>query len=311
MMREDEIVRLLSDLTTPEQVQTAVPLSGMTTMHVGGPADVVVTPYGLEETKKVIGRLIEEDVPWVVLGRGSNVLASDIGYDGVVVRIAENLQNLRMEGNTLIAQAGATLTSIARWAGAKGFAGMEFASGIPGTLGGGIYMNAGAYGGEMKDIVTKVRVLDMTGQVIELSNEEMQFGYRYSILQKKTWVVLEAELQLTKDDPEAIKARMKELARKRREKQPLDEYSSGSTFKRPEGHFAGALIEGAGLKGYAVGGAKVSEKHAGFVINTGEANCREVVELIHQIMVKVKETSGVELEPEVRYLAPGGLDVLR
>ena len=292
MMREDEIVRLLSDLTTPEQVQTAVPLSGMTTMHVGGPADVVVTPYGLEETKKVIGRLIEEDVPWVVLGRGSNV-------------------NLRMEGNTLIAQAGATLTSIARWAGAKGFAGMEFASGIPGTLGGGIYMNAGAYGGEMKDIVTKVRVLDMTGQVIELSNEEMQFGYRYSILQKKTWVVLEAELQLTKDDPEAIKARMKELAHKRREKQPLDEYSSGSTFKRPEGHFAGALIEQAGLKGYAVGGAKVSEKHAGFVINTGEANCREVVELIHQIMVKVKETSGVELEPEVRYLAPGGLDVLR
>ena len=311
MMREDEIVRLLSDLTTPEQVQTAVPLSGMTTMHVGGPADVVVTPYGLEETKKVIGRLIEEDVPWVVLGRGSNVLASDIGYDGVVVRIAENLQNLRMEGNTLIAQAGATLTSIARWAGAKGFAGMEFASGIPGTLGGGIYMNAGAYGGEMKDIVTKVRVLDMTGQVIELSNEEMQFGYRYSILQKKTWVVLEAELQLTKDDPEAIKARMKELAHKRREKQPLDEYSSGSTFKRPEGHFAGALIEQAGLKGYAVGGAKVSEKHAGFVINTGEANCRDVVELIHQIMVKVKETSGVELEPEVRYLAPGGLDVLR
>lgn len=311
MMREDEIVRLLSDLTTPEQVQTAVPLSGMTTMHVGGPADVVITPYGLEETKKVIGRLIEEDVPWVVLGRGSNVLASDIGYDGVVVRIAENLQNLRMEGNTLIAQAGATLTSIARWAGAKGFAGMEFASGIPGTLGGGIYMNAGAYGGEMKDIVTKVRVLDMTGQVIELSNEEMQFGYRYSILQKKTWVVLEAELQLTKDDPEAIKARMKELAHKRREKQPLDEYSSGSTFKRPEGHFAGALIEQAGLKGYAVGGAKVSEKHAGFVINTGEANCREVVELIHQIMVKVKETSGVELEPEVRYLAPGGLDVLR
>ncbi len=311
MMREDEIVRLLSDLTTPEQVQTAVPLSGMTTMHVGGPADVVVTPYGLEETKKVIGRLIEEDVPWVVLGRGSNVLASDIGYDGVVVRIAENLQNLRMEGNTLIAQAGATLTSIARWAGAKGFAGMEFASGIPGTLGGGIYMNAGAYGGEMKDIVTKVRVLDMTGQVIELSNEEMQFGYRYSILQKKTWVVLEAELQLTKDNPEAIKARMKELAHKRREKQPLDEYSSGSTFKRPEGHFAGALIEQAGLKGYAVGGAKVSEKHAGFVINTGEANCREVVELIHQIMVKVKETSGVELEPEVRYLAPGGLDVLR
>ena len=311
MMREDEIVRLLSDLTTPEQVQTAVPLSGMTTMHVGGPADVVVTPYGLEETKKVIGRLIEEDVPWVVLGRGSNVLASDIGYDGVVVRIAENLQNLRMEGNTLIAQAGATLTSIARWAGAKGFAGMEFASGIPGTLGGGIYMNAGAYGGEMKDIVTKVRVLDMTGQVIELSNEEMQFGYRYSILQKKTWVVLEAELQLTKDDPEAIKARMKELAHKRREKQPLDEYSSGSTLKRPEGHFAGALIEQAGLKGYAVGGAKVSEKHAGFVINTGEANCREVVELIHQIMVKVKETSGVELEPEVRYLAPGGLDVLR
>ena len=275
MMREDEIVRLLSDLTTPEQVQTAVPLSGMTTMHVGGPADVVVTPYGLEETKKVIGRLIEEDVPWVVLGRGSNVLASDIGYDGVVVRIAENLQNLRMEGNTLIAQAGATLTSIARWAGAKGFAGMEFASGIPGTLGGGIYMNAGAYGGEMKDIVTKVRVLDMTGQVIELSNEEMQFGYRYSILQKKTWVVLEAELQLTKDNPEAIKARMKELAHKRREKQPLDEYSSGSTFKRPEGHFAGALIEQAGLKGYAVGGAKVSEKHAGFVINTGEANCRE------------------------------------
>jgi len=311
MMREEEIVRLLTDHTTPEQVQTAVMLSGMTTMHVGGPADVVVTPYGLEQTKMVIGLLVREDVPWVILGRGSNVLASDIGYDGVVVRVSENLQNVRTEGEKIIAQAGATLGSIARVAAAKGLAGMEFASGIPGTLGGGLYMNAGAYGGELKDIVTLVRVLDMTGQVLELSAEEMQFGYRTSILQKKTWVVLEAELQLQKGDPAQIRARMKELSRKRREKQPLDRYSSGSTFKRPEGNFAGALIEQAGLKGYAVGGAMVSEKHAGFVINTGEATSQDVIELIHQIMVRVKETSGVQLEPEVRYLAPGGLDVLR
>lgn len=311
MIRENEIVKILSDLLTPEQVKTAVPLSTLTTMRVGGPADVVVTPYGKQQTLQVLKTLAQEAVPYMVLGHGSNVLASDIGYDGVIVRLCENMQRVSVQGNLLIAEAGASLASMARIAASKGLSGMEFASGIPGVLGGAIYMNAGAYDGEMKDIVQEVEVCDMTGKVMKLDRSEMAFGKRTSILQQKSWICLSAVLQLTEGDPEKILEKMKDFNDRRRDKQPLELPSAGSVFKRPEGYFAGALIEQAGLKGMRVGGAEVSTKHAGFIVNVDHATAKDVVDLIRLVQQKVKDMSGVELEPEVRYLAPGGIDNLR
>lgn len=308
MIREEEIVQLLSDLLTSEQVKTAVPLSTLTTMRVGGPADVVVTPYGKDEVKAVIRKLAEEAVPFVVLGHGSNVIGSDIGYDGVIIRVSENLQRISVQGNIIVAEAGASMASIARIAASKSLTGLEFASGIPGTLGGAIYMNAGAYGSEMKNIIQEVEVMDLTGKIHHLDRSEMEFGYRHSVLMSKSWTCLSATLMLEEGNQEAILQRMKELSEQRREKQPLEYPSAGSTFKRPEGHFAGALIQEAGLKGFSIGGAQVSEKHAGFVINKGGATCQDILDLVAEVKKRVRESSGVELEPEIQYLAPGGYE---
>lgn len=310
MIREEEIVKLLSDLLTPEQVETAVPLSSLTTMRVGGPADVVVTPYGKDEVKKVLRLLAQEAVPYTVIGHGSNIIASDIGYDGVVVRISDNMQHISVQGNIIVAEAGASMASIARIAASKGLTGLEFASGIPGVLGGALFMNAGAYGMEMKDIVQEVEILDMTGKVVRLDRSEMEFGYRHSILQSKSWIVLGATLMLDEGNPEKILAKMKELNEQRRSKQPLDFPSAGSVFKRPDGYFAGALIEEAGLKGMKIGGAMVSEKHAGFIVNAGDATCEDVMNLIKEVQRIVKEKSGVELQSELQYLTTGGIAIL-
>lgn len=310
MIREEEIVKLLSDLLTPEQVETAVPLSSLTTMRVGGPADVVVNPYGKDEVIKVLRLLAQEAVPYTVLGHGSNVIASDIGYDGVIVRMSGNMQRIIVQGNVITAEAGASMSSISRIAAAKGLSGLEFASGIPGVLGGALFMNAGAYGKEMKDIVQEVEILEMTGKIVKLSVDQMDFGYRHSILQSKSWIVLGATLKLEEGDPDQILAKMKELNEQRRSKQPLDMPSAGSVFKRPEGHFAGALIEEAGLKGRRIGGAMVSEKHAGFIVNAGDATCKDVMRLIQEVQRVVKEKTGVELEPELQYLTTGGIAIL-
>ena len=238
------------------------------------------------------------------------MLASDEGYDSVILQLT-NLQQITVEGNKLRAQGGASLIAMARAAQSAGLAGLEFASGIPGTLGGALYMNAGAYGFEMQDVVLEVEAVDERGELLTLGVDDLNFGYRSSVFREKSLVAVSSLLQLKQDDPDVIMDRMREMSEKRRAKQPLEWPSAGSTFKRPEGHFAGALIEGAGLKGFSVGDAQVSEKHAGFIINRGGATCAQVKELIHLVQQRVLEKNAVLLEPEVRYLSSQGFAPLQ
>ena len=274
------------------------PMKKHTTFRVGGPADYFVTPPTEEALRKVVLLCREEGMPFYILGKGSNLLVGDKGYLGVMI---QNLMNrISVEKETVTAQAGAGLAQVAAAALEAGLTGFEFAAGIPGTLGGAVVMNAGAYGGEMKDVLCRVHVMTGEGEFLTLEKEELELGYRPSVVAKKGYIVLEAVLCLQEGDREAIKARMEELRQKRLEKQPLEYPSAGSTFKRPEGYFAGKLIQDAGLKGFSVGGAQVSEKHSGFVINTGNATAADISGLISQVREKVHANSGVWLEPEVK-----------
>lgn len=273
-----------------------------TTFRVGGPADYYVVPHTIEEMRKVVSLCRESEMPYVILGRGSNLLVGDKGYRGVVIQSAQGLCEIQVDGERIIAQAGASLAQIAAVALGEELTGFEFAAGIPGTIGGAVVMNAGAYGGEMKDVLESVKVLTEDGQVIDLPVEELELGYRTSIIPRKGYVVLEASICLKKGKIRQIRERMQELREQRVTKQPLEYPSAGSTFKRPEGYFAGKLIQDAGLKGYAVGGAQVSEKHSGFVVNTGNATAWDIKTLIEEVIQKVKEDSGVTLEPEVKQI---------
>lgn len=271
-----------------------------TTFRVGGPADYFAVPDNVKEIADIIQLCREEGVPYYIVGNGSNLLVGDKGYRGVVIQIFKSMNRISVNGNTVFAQAGASLAQIAGAALEASLTGFEFAAGIPGTMGGAVVMNAGAYGGEMKDVLLSVKVLTEEGEIKTLKKEELELGYRTSVIPGKRYIVLEAELGLQAGDKEAIKARMDELREKRVSKQPLEYPSAGSTFKRPEGYFAGKLIQDAGLKGFRVGGAQVSEKHSGFVINTGEATAADVQELIRQVAARVKDQTGVTLEPEVK-----------
>ena len=273
-----------------------------TTFRIGGPADIFAVPDTIEKAAKIIGICREQKVPFYVIGNGSNLLVSDQGYRGVVVQVYKNLSAIEIKGDIITAQAGAMLSVIAKKAMAASLTGFEFASGIPGTVGGAAVMNAGAYGGEMKQVLTEVTVLTQEGELRRIPSEELKLGYRYSVISEKGWIVLEAKLKLHRGDYDMIKARMDELKEKRVEKQPLELPSAGSTFKRPEGYFAGKLIMDAGLRGFSVGGAQVSEKHCGFVVNTGEATAKDVRDLIREVSRQVKTKFGVELEPEVKML---------
>ena len=273
-----------------------------TTFRIGGPADIFAVPDTIEKAAKIIGICREQKVPFYVIGNGSNLLVSDQGYKGVVVQVYKNLSAIEIKGDIITAQAGAMLSVIAKKAMAASLTGFEFASGIPGTVGGAAVMNAGAYGGEMKQVLTEVTVLTREGELRRIPSEELKLGYRYSVIPEKGWIVLEAKLKLHRGDYDMIKARMDELKEKRVEKQPLVLPSAGSTFKRPEGYFAGKLIMDAGLRGFSVGGAQVSEKHCGFVVNTGEATAKDVRDLIREVSRQVKTKFGVELEPEVKML---------
>lgn len=273
-----------------------------TTFRIGGPADIFAVPDTIEKAAKIIGICREQKVPFYVIGNGSNLLVSDQGYRGVVVQVYKNLSAIEIKGDIITAQAGAMLSVIAKKAMAASLTGFEFASGIPGTVGGAAVMNAGAYGGEMKQVLTEVTVLTQEGELRRIPSEELKLGYRYSVIPEKGWIVLEAKLKLHRGDYDMIKARMDELKEKRVEKQPLELPSAGSTFKRPEGYFAGKLIMDAGLRGFSVGGAQVSEKHCGFVVNTGEATAKDVRDLIREVSRQVKTKFGVELEPEVKML---------
>ncbi|MBE5902220.1 MAG: UDP-N-acetylmuramate dehydrogenase [Lachnospiraceae bacterium] len=276
-------------------------MSKHTTFRIGGPADLYITPKA-NQVADIVKLCRQTGVPFFVFGNGSNLLVSDKGIRGVVIEIGKNMKQVTVEDTVIKAQAGATLGMIAGEAAKAGLTGMEFASGIPGCLGGALVMNAGAYGGEMKQIVTEVECLTEDGERITLSGEEMEFGYRTSLLSKKPYIAMSATMKLTPGKEEEIRQRMQELNAQRLSKQPLEYPSAGSTFKRPEGYFAGKLIMDAGLAGYHVGDARVSEKHCGFVINTGNATAADVRQLMTDVDRIVKEKFGVGLEPEVKFI---------
>ncbi len=300
-MKQDQI-QTLTELLKEDQIFLQEPLSRHTTFRIGGPADCLVEIRRKEEIGPVIRFAEKEGLPWFILGRGSNLLVSDEGYHGIVLHISPEMNQVHIDGNRVTAQAGILNSQLASILQKEGLAGFEFAAGIPGTLGGGIYMNGGAYGGEMKDILESVTALTPSGEIVVLPKESLKLGYRDSIFQHEPLIILEAEMLFAPGDPEEILAKMQDLMDRRVSKQPLEWPSAGSVFKRPVGYFAGGLIEQAGLKGCRVGGAEVSQKHAGFIINVGGATAEDVVGLIRRIQQVVEEQTGVHLEPEMRIL---------
>lgn len=277
-------------------------MSRHTTFRVGGPAAFYLVPQSEEEVWEAVEFAHNRGLPYYPVGRGSNLLVSDEGYDGVMIEIGSGLEVIEADDGIVEAQAGITLAKMSQELARRGLAGFEFASGIPGTLGGAVTMNAGAYGGEIKDCISRATVLTDTGDILVLGREELALGYRTSVIQTNSHMVISAVFSFDRDDTTRIQERMKELNERRREKQPLEFPSAGSTFKRPEGHFAGKLIEDAGLRGYRVGDAQVSEKHCGFVVNRGHATAAQIYKLIQDVTERVKQHSGIELEPEVRMI---------
>lgn len=277
------------------------PMKKHTTFRVGGPADVLVQP---DETALVaiLALCRQYHVSYSFIGNGSNLLVGDKGIRGVVIEMTDPMGNIEVDGTKITAQAGAMLSKIANTAASNGLGGMEFAAGIPGSVGGAVVMNAGAYGGEMKDIIEKVYVLDENGVQLELDRDALDLGYRHSCIPEKKYIVTKVVLELVPRNEAEIRSEMKELNEKRAEKQPLQYPSAGSTFKRPEGYFAGKLIMDAGLRGYQVGGAQVSEKHCGFVINKGDATAADICQLMRDVSDKVQAQFGVVLEPEVKMI---------
>lgn len=292
-----------------ERFQTvrSAPMKDFTTLRLGGPADWLITPRSALELKEILSEAGNNALPVTVIGQGSNLLVLDGGIRGAVVRMARGLTGCSVLENRIVAEAGTMMSSVAAAAAEAGLTGLEFASGIPGTVGGGVLMNAGAYGGEMSQIVQQVTVLGHDGQSTVLKSDELSFGYRYSALQGREMIVTQVVFQLSKGDKREIREKMNDLKRRRAEKQPLNVPSAGSTFKRPEGYFAAALIDQCGLKGYAVGGASVSSLHAGFLVNTGES-AADFLELMCRVQRIVQERTGVWLEPEIRILGTAGSD---
>ena len=298
---DNQLTEKLIEIVGAENVALDEPMSMHTTFRIGGPADCFVTPSSIEQLQAVLAACGASGERVRILGCGSNVLVADEGLRGVVVRIGPKMADVAIdEHGAVVAQAGAMNSKVARAAQAAGLAGYEFAAGIPGTIGGAAIMNAGAYGGELRDVATGVTCVDAEGNLVALTAAEADWGYRHSMMGDAGHIVLSVSLQLHPDDPVAIQDRMDDLSRRRNEKQPLDLPSAGSTFKRPEGHFAGKLIQDAGMQGYSVGGAQVSTKHAGFVVNVGGATAADVLQVICDVQAHVFERSGVRLEPEVR-----------
>lgn len=295
-----ELVAGLKQALGDSAVAIDEPLSKHTTFKIGGPADILVQPRTIDEIRETIGICREFNAEWRVMGLGSDLLIADTGLRGVTIKLAEAFSDIEIDDTKLIACAGASNEQVAATARQAGLAGYEFASGIPGSIGGAAIMNAGAYGGEFKDVAESVLCLTPEGELRKVFAAEADWSYRHSMMNDSNLIVLQATLALHKDDPAAIQERMDDLAARRNEKQPLEMPSAGSTFKRPEGHFAGKLIQDAGLQGYRVGDAEVSRKHAGFVVNAGNATAAQVRQLIEDVQASVFEMSGVELEPEVR-----------
>ena len=293
------LIQKISQYIPENRILRQEPMRLHTTFRVGGPAALFLELQSEQEFRDILTLLHAEEEDYFTVGNGSNLLISDTGYNGVILHPSKNFGDVRVEGERLICESGATLAAIARTALEQELTGFEFAAGIPGSLGGAIVMNAGAYDGEMKQVVETVKLITPEGEIITKDSEEMEFSYRHSILKEKPYLVLSVTIKLRKGDKDQIKARMEELAQKRREKQPLEYPSAGSTFKRPEGYFAAKLIQDAGLRGLMVGGAQVSEKHCGFVINKDQATAKDIYELMKRVQEQVKEKCGVMLEPEV------------
>lgn len=299
---KEEIRQKIMRASDEAQVFFNEPMKNHTTFRIGGPAEVFVMPKTIEQVQKVLEICREEEIPYFILGNGSNLLVSDKGYQGVIIQMDRNLGEITVEETEIRASAGALLSSIASAARRESLTGFEFAGGIPGTLGGAVVMNAGAYGGELKDVLKEVTVLDREGKIVVIPAEKLQMGYRTSIVKTAGYIVLEAVISLKKGEIEEIQVLTKKLSEQRKEKQPLEYPSAGSTFKRPEGYFAGKLIMDSGLRGCQIGGAQVSEKHCGFVINKGNATAADVCALMKHVTETVYDKFGVTLEPEVKFL---------
>lgn len=288
------------DILPPENVKFNEPLCNHTSFKIGGPADVMVMPESVEDIKKVLSFARAKNIPFFILGLGSNILVRDKGIRGIVIKLGNCLNHIEVKGEEIYAEAGVRLSALSKKAAQNSLSGLEFAEGIPGSLGGAIFMNAGAYGGEIKDVVKEVYAVDEKGIFKTFYEQDMKWGYRYSIFQENGCIILGARMKLKKGNQSEILSRMQKLGKKRREKQPLELPSAGSIFKRPEGYYVGPMLEKLGLKGYRVGGAEVSDKHAGFIVNTGGATCEDVLKLIDYIKTKVREAYNLDLEVEVR-----------
>jgi len=288
---------------TQEELLFNAPMSEYTSFKAGGAADLMVTPESKEKVKKALLICKSEGLPYFIMGKGSNLLVRDSGFRGIIIYLSKNLEKIELLNDyTIKAEAGITLAKLAGFAMEHSLAGLEFASGIPGSLGGALYMNAGAYDSEMKDVVLSAGLIDDKGNELTMQNGEMQLEYRNSIFQKANYIILDATFRLSKGDKEQIKEKMLELNSRRKDKQPLDLPSGGSTFKRPPGHFASKLIDDAGLKGYSIGGAKVSEKHAGFIVNYNNATANDIIALMEYVKKAVYERFGVMLTPEIEII---------
>ncbi len=296
-----ELYNELCKFVSKERVFQNEPMKHHTTFRTGGPADILIQPAA-EELGYVIELCKKYNEPWIVIGNGSNLLVSDQGIEGVVIEFGKYQSEIAILDDIVVAQAGAMMSAVANKAAEESLSGLEFAAGIPGTIGGAVVMNAGAYGGEIKDVLVQAAVLTPEGDVVKMTPEQLELSYRHSNIPERGYIVLAAKFKLSHGDGNAINAKMNELKEQRVSKQPLEYPSAGSTFKRPEGHFAGKLIQDAGLRGYQVGDAKVSEKHCGFVINCNQATSTDIANLIKDVQKKVKEAFDIALETEVKFV---------
>lgn len=301
-VKMEQIHEQLKNILNPNQILTRVPMKEHTSFRVGGEAAMLVLPSSIQEVAGVKKVLNVAHVPHVIIGNGTNLIVSDKGYSGVILKLAVNFSKILVNDHIIIAQAGASLAAVSHAAWENALTGLEFASGIPGTTGGAVAMNAGAYGGEMKDVVVETMSLNDAGDIVTLCGNEHAFGYRKSRFQEKDLIVLEIKMSLAKGEPDSIREKMQALNARRREKQPLNLPSAGSVFKRPEGYYAGKLIQDAGLQGWRIGGAQVSDKHCGFIVNTGNATASDIIALIQYVKDRVFQNSGVMLEEEVKIL---------
>ena len=296
------LLKAVEEIVGLGNVKTNEPMCRYNTFQVGGPAAYYVAPTSVKQLAEVVKVCKEYEQKYYIVGNGSNLIVKDCGYDGMIIHLCHNFSDYKVEGNKITAQSGIRLSKLANILAKHSLKGFEFASGIPGTLGGAVVMNAGAYGGEMSQVLDSVRVMDQNGEMIILAKDQLELGYRTSVIPRKGYIVIEAVLALEKGNEDEINALMLDYNNRRKEKQPLEFPSAGSTFKRPKGYFAGKLIQDSGLRGYRVGGAMISEKHSGFVINIGNATTADILQLIQDVKDKVYEMHGVRLEEEVKVI---------